>query len=98
MTSHRNKPAEQEPVPPDATPSIPQLQPSDEDRLEQREPCDLPVPEYPDRRWLPRRPAYVVVVDQLRGRWPDQPLSLAEALEIRPTRTRDPQPDPEAEP
>lgn len=98
MTSHGNKPVEPEPVRPTATPLIPQLRPSEEDRLEQREPHDLPVPEYPDRRWLPRRPEYVVVVDQLRGRWPDQPLSLAEALEIRPTSTRDPEPDPEAEP
>lgn len=97
MTIHRKKPAEPEPVPPTATPFIPQLRPSEEDRLELREPYDLPVPEYPDRCWLPRRPEYVVVVDQLRGRWPDQPLSLAEALETRPTRTRDPEPDPEAD-
>ena len=63
--------------------------------LELRDPYDLPVPEYPDR-WLPGRPEHVIVVDQLRGLQPDQPPSLAELLETG--RTRQPEPDLEAEP
>jgi hypothetical protein len=40
----------------------------------------------------------VIVIAQLRGRWPDQPLSLDEILESRLACTRDPEPDLEAEP
>jgi hypothetical protein len=57
------------------------------------DPYDLPFPD----RW-PHRPEYVIVVDQLRGWQPVQPPSLAELLEIRPARTREPEPDLEAEP
>ena len=78
-------------------PYIPHPRPSEEDLLELREPYDLPMPEYPDR-WLPRPPRFVIVVNQLRGLWPDQPRSLAEILESEPARGRDPEPDLEAEP
>jgi hypothetical protein len=94
MTLHR-KPAEPATPRPPSTPFTPHPQPSKEDLLELREPYDLPLPEYPDR-WLPRRPDYVIVVAQLRGSQPGQPPSLAELLETR--RTRQPEPDLEAEP
>ena len=60
---------------------------------ETAEPYDLPFPD----QW-PHRPKYVIVVDQLRGWRPGQPPSLAELLEAGPARTRDPEPDLEAEP
>jgi hypothetical protein len=60
---------------------------------EMEDPCDLLFPD----GWS-RRPEYVIVVDQLRDRWPGQPPSLAELLETRPARTREPEPDLEAEP
>ena len=60
---------------------------------ETAEPYDLPFPDH----W-PDRPKYVVVVDQLRDRRPGQPPSLAELLEAGPARTREPEPDLEAEP
>ena len=63
------------------------------DMSEMREPYDLPFPDY-----LSHRPDYVIVVDQLRGWQPDQPPSLAELLETKPARTREPEPDLEAEP
>ena len=44
------------------------------------------------------RPEYVIVVDQLRDWRPDLPPSLAELLEAGPARTREPEPDLEAEP
>jgi hypothetical protein len=40
----------------------------------------------------------VIVVDQLRDWRPDLPPSLAELLEAGPARTREPEPDLEAEP
>ena len=46
----------------------------------------------------PGRPEYVIVVDQLRDWQPGQPPSLAELLETGPARTREPEPDLEAEP
>ena len=49
----------------------------------------------PDR-WPPGRPEYAIVVDQLRGWQPGGPPSLAELLETG--RTREPEPDLEAEP
>jgi hypothetical protein len=58
------------------------------------EPYDPP---FPDDQWPPH-PEYVIVVDQLRGWQPAQPPSLAELLETRPSRTREPEPDLEAEP
>jgi hypothetical protein len=95
VTSPHPKPEPPTPQPPRSF--IPHPQPSQEDLLELREPYDL-LPEYPDPCWLPRRPEHVVVINQLRGQWPDQPLSLAELLETGPTRTQDREPDLEAEP
>jgi hypothetical protein len=95
VTTRRREPAEPRTPQPTAAPRIPQPQPSKEDILELREPYDLPVPEYPDP-WLPRRPEYVIVVDQLRGWQPGQAPSLAELLETG--RLRQPEPDLEAEP
>ena len=60
---------------------------------ETAEPYDLPFPD----RWA-HRPTYVIVVDQLRDWRPDLPPSLAELLEAGPARTREPEPDLEAEP
>jgi len=60
---------------------------------ETAEPYDLP---FPDHR-PPRRPTYVIVVDQLRGWRPDLPPSLAELLEAGPARTREPEPEPDLE-
>jgi hypothetical protein len=77
----------------DATPLIPGPRASERDLPETAEPYDLPVPDH----W-PRRPAYAVVVDQLRGWRPGQPPSLAELLEAEAARTREPEPDLEAEP
>ena len=60
------------------------------------EPYDPPEPE---EQWPPGRPAYLIVVDQLRGWQPGhRSPSLAELLETRPGRTREPEPDLEAEP
>jgi hypothetical protein len=67
-----------------------------EDLAEISEPYDLPDPE---DHWPPGRPAYLIVVDQLRDWEPGRRSpSLAELLETRPGRTRDPEPDLEAEP
>ena len=60
---------------------------------ETEEPYALPFPD----EW-PHRPKYVIVVDQLRDWRPDLPPSLAELLEAEPARTREPEPDLEAEP
>ncbi len=78
---------------PAADPLISGPQPGEKDLPETREPYDLP---FPDHRWPSGRPEYVIVVDQLRGRQPAQPPSLAELLEAG--RTREPEPDLEAEP
>jgi hypothetical protein len=59
---------------------------------EMTDPYDLPFPD----RW-PHRPEYVIVVAQLRDWQPGQPPSLAELLETRPARTREPEPDLEAD-
>ena len=60
---------------------------------ETADPYDLPFPDH----W-PHCPEYVIVVDQLRGWRPDLPPSLAELLDAGPGRTREPEPDLEAEP
>jgi hypothetical protein len=60
-----------------------------------KDPYDLPFPD-PSERWPPSRPRYVIVVDQLRDWRPGQPPSLAELLETG--RSREPEPDLEAEP
>ena len=93
MTPARRKP--DEPVRrPAATPRIPDPRPGERDMPETAEPYDLPFPD----DWPPGRPEYVIVVDQLRGWQPGQPPSLAELLEAGPARTREPEPDLEAEP
>jgi hypothetical protein len=76
---------------PDKIPA-PRLSP--EDLLELHEPYDMPDP-YCDFD-PPRLPPNAIVVDQLRGRQPGQPPSLAELLETG--RTHKPEPDLEAEP
>ena len=67
----------------------------DKDMREMQDPYDLPFPDFSDR-WPPGRPEYAIVVDQLRGWQPGGPPSLAELLETG--RTREPEPDLEAEP
>ena len=78
-------------------PHVPAQRPADKDMGERQDPYDLPLPDYSDH-WPPGRPQYVIVVDQLRGWQPGQPPSLAELLETGPARTREPEPDLEAEP
>jgi hypothetical protein len=101
VTTHRRKKAERATPRPAATPFTPQLKPSEEDLREPRDPpYDMGGPEYPEH-WLPgllRRPAYVLVIDQLRSQRPDQPRSPNQILESLASRTRDPEPDLEAEP
>jgi hypothetical protein len=97
-------PADRQPDPgPAAGPPsrrIPHPRTAEKDLAEVREPGDFDPGElpFPDDRWPRGRPAWVVVVDQLRGWQPGQPPSLAELLETGRTRTRDPEPDLEAEP
>jgi hypothetical protein len=74
-------------------PLIPHPPQGEKEMREIDDPYDLPFPD----RW-PHRPEYVIVVAQLRGWQPGQPPSLAELLETRPARTREPEPDLEAEP
>jgi hypothetical protein len=76
---------------PDKIPA-PRLSP--EDLLELHEPYDMPDP-YCDFD-PPRLPPNAIVVDQIPGQQPHQPPSLAELLET--ARTREPEPDLEAEP
>ena len=78
-------------------PHIPAQRPEAEDLRELHDPYDLPFPDFSDHR-PPARPGYAIVIDQLRGWQPDGPPSLAEILETRPARTREPEPDLEAEP
>ena len=93
MTPARRKP--DRPVHrPAAEPRIPAPRAGERDMPETAEPYDLPFPDH----WPPRRPAYVVVVDQLRDWRPDLPSSLAELLDAGQARTREPEPDLEAEP
>ena len=76
---------------------IPDPRPGDRDTREMKDPYDLPFPDYSDG-WPPGRPKYVIVVDQLRDWRPGQSPSLAELLETRLARTREPEADLEAEP
>ena len=91
MTNHYRAPEEPGPRQGDR-PLIPDPRHGDKDMNEMTDPYDLPFPD----RWPPGRPAYVIVVDQLRDWQPSQPPSLAELLETG--RTRTPEPDLEAEP
>jgi hypothetical protein len=77
-----------------AAPPVPGPRPGERDGPETDERYDLPFPGC----WPPGRPEYVIVAGQLRGWQPDQPPSLAEILETGPARTREPEPDLEAEP
>lgn len=95
MTTPRQEPGEPRTPRSAATPSVPQPRLSEEDLLELREPYDPPGPEYPDP-WLSGPPSSVIVIAQLRDLYPGQPPSLAELLEAG--RSRDPEPDLEAEP
>jgi hypothetical protein len=52
------------------------------------EPDDLP---FLDDRWPQSRPAYAVVIDQLRGWFPSTQPSLAEALETGHPHPREPE-------
>jgi hypothetical protein len=79
---------------PVAPPLIPDPRPGEKDPPETSDPYDLP---FPDDRRPPGRPAYVIVVDQLRGWQPGQPPSLAELLDTRTAPTHDPQPAPDLE-
>ena len=79
---------------PATAPLVPDPRPPAQDLRELRDPYDLPLPDH----WPPGRPEFVIVVDQLRDREPGRPPSLAELLETRPARTREPEPDLEAEP
>ena len=76
-------------------PQVLAQRPADTEMREIQEPCDLPFPDFPDR-WPPGRPEYAIVVDQLRGWQPGGPPSPAELLDTG--RTREPEPDLEAEP
>jgi hypothetical protein len=76
-------------------PQVPPERAEDKDMRELQAPYDLPFPDDSDR-WPPGRPEYAIMVDQLRGWQPGAPPSLAELLETR--RTRQPEPDLEAEP
>jgi len=77
-------------------PHVPAQQPGDMDMREMQDPYDLPFPDYSDRWPRARPPEYAIVADQLRGWQPGGPPSLAELLETG--RTREPEPDLEAEP
>ena len=92
MTPARRKPDEPARRPA-ARPLIPGPWAGERDVPEIADPYDLPFPD----QW-PHRPTYVIVVDQLRDWRPGQPPSLAELLEAEPARTREPEPDLEAEP
>ncbi len=92
MTPARRKPARRARRPA-AAPLIPDPRAGERDMPETAQPHDLPFPD----GWPPGRPQYVIVVDQLRDWRPGQPSSLAELLETRPARTREPEPDLEAE-
>jgi hypothetical protein len=72
---------------------IPDPRRGERDLTEKDDPYELP---FPDDRWPPGRPEFVIVVDQLRD-WPStRSPSLAELLETRSARTHEP--DLEAEP
>jgi hypothetical protein len=75
-------------------PSVPVQRLAEEDWPELQDPFDLPLPE--EYSHWHGRPEYAIVVDQLRGWNPGGPPSLAEVLETG--RTREPEPDLEAEP
>jgi hypothetical protein len=77
------------------TPPSPDLEPDgdDKDPIEKGGPLDDPFPEC----W-PRHPETVIVVFDYRDGQPGHPLSLDGILRASLTRSRDPEPDLEAEP
>ena len=90
MTSQRRTP-QQASLPPAAGPRA-----GEKDPAELNDPYDLLDPA---DQWPRNRPAFVIVVDQLRDWEPGRRSpSLAELLETRPSHTRQPEPDLEAEP
>ena len=93
MTSHGRTPDEPGTRRQADDPLVPAQRPEAEDLRELQDPYDLP---FPDDRWPQGRPTSWIVVDQLRGWQPGGPPSLAELLETG--RTREPEPDLEAEP
>ncbi len=95
MTAPRRRPAGPRTRRQAATPPIPDPRMGEIDLSEMNEPDDLP---FPDDRWPKGRLEYVIVIAQLRGWQPGGPPSLAEALETGKARTREPEPDLEAEP
>ena len=95
MRNHGTTPDEPEPRRPADAPPVPAQRQEDKDMQEIQDPYDLPFPDLSDR-WPPRRPDYVIVVDQIRGS--GQPPCLAELLDTTAARTREPEPDREAEP
>ena len=94
MTGHDRAPREPGPRRQADRRLVPDPRPGDKDMREMADPYDLPFP----ARCPAGRPQYVIVVDQPRDWQPGQPPSLAELLETRPARTREPEPDLEAEP
>ena len=100
MTSPADRQPDPELAATQPSPKIPHPRTGARDLAEVREPGGFDPAEllFPDDRWPQGRPAWVVVVDQLRDWRPGQPASLAELLETGRTRARDPEPDLEAEP
>jgi hypothetical protein len=94
VTSRRTQPRSRAGRP-GASRRIPDQRAGERDLSEMNEPDDLP---FPDDRWPAGRPEYVVVLAQLRGLQPAQPPSLLEVLGSGHARTREPEPDLEAEP
>ena len=97
MTTTSRAPDEPGPGRKAGDPRIPDPQPGDKDLRGMQDPYDFLFPDLSERP-PSGRPMYVIVVDQLRDWQPGQPPSLAELLETGPTRTREPEPDLEAEP
>ena len=95
MTSPYHRPAEYPGNRQAARPSDAHPKAAEKDQAEVTEPYDLPGPE---DQWPPGRPAYLIVVDQLRDWQSTRSPSLTELLEPRAGRTHEPEPDLEAEP
>ena len=95
MTASRRTPAGPQGSRQATRPQIADSRPPEKNTTEMAEPDDLP---FPGNCWPPGRPGYVIVVDQLRGWQPEQPPSLAEALETSYPRPRETEADLEAEP
>jgi hypothetical protein len=77
-------------------PQVPAQQPEIENLREPEDTYDLPIPDPYCDFVPPRLPPNAIVIDRIRGWQPDAPPSLAELLAS--IRTREPEPDFEAEP